>query len=94
MDIASLPVEMQNKIFYYYYAEHTLAKMIKQRVNYMYFKKIKNIEDMDHLLNNNFDMNIVKHLYYVFKRNQYLRHNYNDRARTRNEKIQYFDKTI
>ena len=64
MDINNLPVEMQNKIFYYY-AEYPLAKIIKQRVNYMYFKKIKNIKDMDHLLNNNFDMSIVKHLYYL-----------------------------
>ena len=70
MDINNLPVEMQNKIFYYY-AEHPLAKIIKQRVNYMYFKKIENIKDMDHLLNNNFDMNIVKCLYYRFKREEY-----------------------
>jgi hypothetical protein len=66
--------------------------MIKQRVNYMYFKKIKNIKDMDHLLNNNFDMNIVKHLYYVQKRNEYLEDNYFSNPRNIKEIKQDFDK--
>jgi len=66
-----LPQEIENNIFYMV-AEHPCARMIKQRVNYMYFKKIKNINDMDHLLNHHFDINIVEHLYYVFKRNEYI----------------------
>ena len=77
---------------FYYYAEHPCALMIKQRVNYMYFKKIKNIKDMDHLLNNNFDMNIVKHLYYVQKRNEYLEDNYFSNPRNIKEIKQDFDK--
>ena len=91
MDISNLPVELQNNIFYYY-AEHPCARMIKQRVNYMYFKKIKNIKDMDHLLNNNFDMNIVKHLYYIQKRNDYLEDNFFSNPRSIKEINQEFDR--
>ena len=91
MNIQSLPLELQNKIFYFY-AEHPCEKMIKQRVNYMYFKKIKNIKDMDHLVNNHFDMNVVKHLYYRFKREEYLEDHYLDRTRNTYMKMQDFKK--
>jgi hypothetical protein len=91
MDIQSLPFELQNKILYYY-PEHPLAKIIKQRVNYMYFKKSRSIKDMDHLANNHFDMNVVKHLYYRFKREEYLEDNYLDRTRNTYMKMQDFKK--
>ena len=90
MDIENLPVEMQNKIFYYY-AEHPCALMIKQRVNYMYFKKIKNIKDID-LSNNGFDMNIIKQLYYRVQRKKYLVDNRLDRTRNTYMKMRDFDK--
>jgi hypothetical protein len=39
MNIQDLPIEIQNKIFYYY-AEHPCARMIKEVYNYKLFKVV------------------------------------------------------
>ena len=46
MNIQDLPIEIQNKIFYYY-AEHPCARMIKEVYNYRLFKVVDYDVDED-----------------------------------------------
>jgi hypothetical protein len=46
MNIQDLPIEIQNKIFYYY-AEHPCARMIKEVYNYKLFKVVDYDVDED-----------------------------------------------